>query len=222
VIVITVISFFKIIYFWKDKKQLMSENEKDLLSKSKKGDIEAFEKLIEGCQKKVFNIALRIIGNYDDACELSQEVFIRIFKSIKNFKEESSFSTWVYKITTNVCFDELRKQKNKNVISLDEKIIFKEGEAEYQLKDTALTPDAILEKKELEEVVAKAIATLSKEHRSVIVLRDIQGFCYEEIAQILKCPEGTVKSRINRARHELKELLKNKKELFDAKYVKEL
>ena len=91
----------------------MCENEREILEKAKGGDIESFEQLVEQYQKRVFNIALRMIGNYDDAAELAQEVFIRVYKSIKNFKGESLFSTWVYRITTNVCLDELRKRRNR-------------------------------------------------------------------------------------------------------------
>ncbi len=198
----------------------INQDEKELLEKSKNGDIEAFEKLIERYQKKVFNMAFRIIGNHDDASELAQEVFIRIFKSIKTFKEESSFSTWVYRITTNICLDELRKRKNRKIVYLDDDIKSEDGEMKRQLEDTRPTPEAAAEKNEVKRVVESAIQALSDEHRTVIVMRDLQGFSYEEIASIIKCPEGTVKSRINRARQALRDILKNKRELFKDTYVK--
>jgi len=93
----------------------MSDNEKILVEKAKSGDIDAFEELIEGHQKKVFNIALRMIGDYDEASELAQEAFLRAFKSIKSFKGDSLFSTWIYKVTTNVCLDEIRRKKKKSL-----------------------------------------------------------------------------------------------------------
>ena len=198
----------------------MIENEGQLIAKAKTGDIEAFEQLIEGYQKKVFNIALKTIGNYDDASELAQEALIRVFKSIKTFKEESSFSTWIYRITTNVCLDELRKRKNRKVISIDENINHEDNEIKVQIEDDKPTPDIAAEKNELKRVVNSAIQCLSDEHRTMIVLRDIEGFSYEEIARFAKCPEGTVKSRINRARQALKGLLKKKKELNFEEYVK--
>ncbi|HOJ11975.1 MAG TPA: sigma-70 family RNA polymerase sigma factor [Clostridiales bacterium] len=199
----------------------MENNEKVLIEKSQNGDIEAFEKLIEAYQRKVFNIALGMFGNYEDASDMAQEVFIRIFKSIKSFKGQSLFSTWLYRITTNVCLDELRKRKNKNVISIDEEIHLDDGEGVVrQIIDESPSPDVIAEKKELKKVVNDAILELSAEHKEVIILRDIQGFSYDEIAEIIKCPQGTVKSRINRARNILKEILKNKKELWDKEYVK--
>lgn len=198
----------------------MSDREKLLLEKAKAGEIAAFEELIEGCQKKIFNIALRIVGNYDDANDLAQEVLIRIYKSIGNFKEQSSFSTWIYRITTNVCLDDIRKKKNRKVISLDEEIRVEDGEMQRQIVSSDPLPEETAERGELRELVNGAIRSLSEEHRVVIVLRDLQGFSYEEIARILKCPEGTVKSRINRARLALKNVLQSKRELLCEDYVK--
>ncbi len=198
----------------------MSDNERLLLEKAKSGDVAAFESLIQGCQKKVFNIALRMLENKDDAFEVSQEVFIKIFRSLSNFKGNSSFSTWVYKITVNICLDEIRKRKNARVLSLDETVKYKDSEVQLQIQDDGPTPDIEAEKNEIKRVVNNAIKDLNEEHRMVIILRDIQGFSYEEISQMTSCPEGTVKSRLNRARQSLKEILKSKKELFDNAYVK--
>lgn len=198
----------------------MSEGERNLLEKAKNGDVLAFEKLITEYQKKVFNIAFRMVGNYDDASELTQEVFIRVFKSLKNFKEQSLFSTWIYKITTNVCLDEIRKRKKRKAVYLDEEIKLDENEVKRQIEDDKPTPEMIAEKNEISKAVNDAIESLSEEHRTVIVLRDLQGFSYEEIAKITSCPEGTVKSRINRARQALKEILKSKTELLDCEFVK--
>ena len=196
------------------------ENEQNLLKKAKNGDIEAFEKLIEGYQKKVFNIAFRMLGNYEDASELAQEVFIKIFKGIKSFKEESTFSTWVHKITTNTCLDEIRKNKNIINISIDEELKQENSNIHMQIVDNSPTPELVFEQKEIRNTVLKAIEKLSGEHRAAIILRELQGFNYEEISIILKCPIGTVKSRINRAKQELKEILKDKKELISKEFVK--
>ncbi len=199
---------------------LMKTKENVLIEISKKGDISAFEELIETYQNKVFNIAYSMLNNYEDANDVAQEVFIRVYKSIKNFKGESSFSTWLYRITTNVCLDELRKRKNKNVVSIDEDIPFDDGEVTRQIVDDGPTPDIIAEKKEVREIVNEAIGQLSEEHKTVIILRELQGLSYEEISKIINCPRGTVKSRINRARSALKNILKSKKELFNKDYVK--
>lgn len=200
----------------------MSENEKYLLGLSQKGDIEAFEMLMEKYQKKVFNIALKLLGNHDDANEVTQEVFIRIFKSMGSFKGESQISTWIYRIATNACLDELRKRKNKWIMSLDEEYHKENGDYIIQVEDDKPTPDVLLEQKTLKSAVNNAIAKLSEKYKLIIVLRDIQGFSYEEISDIVKTPVGTVKSRINRARLQLKEILLKEKELFSDNFVKDI
>lgn len=198
----------------------MSSNEQLLLERSKAGDIAAFEKLIEVYQKKIFNLAYRMVGNHDDAADLAQEALIRIFKSIANFKEQSSFSTWVYRITTNVCLDEIRKKKNRRVLSLDEEIHVEDGEMQRQIMSDDPLPDEVVEREELRSIVNGAIGSLPEEQRLVISLRDIQGLSYDEIAEVLDCPTGTVKSRINRARQALKNVLMTKRELLNEEYVK--
>lgn len=198
----------------------MSNNEQLLLERSKAGDIAAFEKLIEVYQKKIFNLAYRMVGNHDDAADLAQEALIRIFKSIANFKEQSSFSTWVYRITTNVCLDEIRKKKNRRVLSLDEEIHVEDGEMQRQIMSDDPLPDEVVEREELRSIVNGAIGSLPEEQRLVISLRDIQGLSYDEIAEVLDCPTGTVKSRINRARQALKNVLMTKRELLNEEYVK--
>jgi len=198
----------------------MSDVEKTLLGRAKAGDVNAFEQLLEGYQRRIFNIAFHMVNNYEDAGDLVQEVLIRIYKSIGGFKEQASFSTWVYRITTNVCLDDIRKKKRRKVISLDEEIKFDDGELVRQIKSDDPSPEDQAEKNEFKKSVNRAINRLSEEHRLVIVLRDIQGFSYEEIAKVLKCPEGTVKSRINRARQNLKNVLKNDSELLFEEYVK--
>ena len=201
-------------------EQRMDNSEQLLLERSKAGDVAAFETLIEAYQKKIFNLAYRIVGNYDDAGDLAQEALIRIFSSIAGFKEQSSFSTWVYRITTNVCLDDIRKKKNRKVISLDEEIHVEDGEMKRQIMSDDPLPDEGAEKEEMRHLVNDAINTLPEEQRLVISLRDIQGLTYDEIAEVLDCPSGTVKSRINRARQALKNVLLKKRELFNEEYVK--
>jgi RNA polymerase sigma-70 factor (ECF subfamily) len=186
----------------------MSGNEKKLVEKAKSGDIGAFEKLIEGHQKKVFNIALRMIGNYDEASELAQEAFLRAFKSIKSFKGDSLFSTWIYKITTNVCLDEIRRKKKKKLISLDEDIEHDGSEFKRQIKDDSPGPESVAENNELKRMVKESINLLPGDYKVVLVLRDIN------------CPTGTVKSRINRARQALKKILQKNGELIIEEFVK--
>lgn len=199
----------------------MEHGERILLERAKSGDIIAFEELIGSYQKRVFNLALRIIGNYDDAADLAQEAFVRIYKAISSFKEQSSFSTWVYRITTNVCLDEIRKRKNRKVVYIDEDIQTDDGEMKRQVISSDPGPDEAAERSEIRRIVNDAINRLPEEQRVVITLRDLQGMSYEEIARILELPAGTVKSRINRARLALKNMLSSeKRELLFEGYVK--
>ena len=198
----------------------MGQNEQYLLKKAKAGDVAAFEELVENYQKKLFNLAYRIVGNPEDAADMVQEALIRIFRSIAKFKEQSSFSTWIYRITTNVCLDELRKRKNKKEFSLDQEIHGEDGDMKRQIKSDDILPDNAAEREELREIESSAINSLPEEQRGVISLRDIQGLTYTEISQVLDCPEGTVKSRINRARNALKNVLSQKRELFFEEYVR--
>ncbi len=168
----------------------------------------------------MFNLAFRIIGNYDDAADLAQETFVRIFKAISKFKEESSFSTWIYRITTNVCLDEIRKRKNKKILSLDEDIHMDDGDMKRQVESDEIGPEQNAEREEVRKIVNDAINMLPEDQRVVITLRDIDGMSYEEISETLKCPGGTVKSRINRARVALKNILSSKRELLFDDYVK--
>lgn len=187
---------------------LMDELEKYLINRAKDGDIDSFEKLISNHQKRVYNIALKVLGNKEDAYEMVQEAFIKVFRSIKSFKEQSTFSTWIYRITINVCLDYIRKQKKNTIISYDNSIKIDENEVYFQVKDDSQRPDVLYERREMQREINEAIKKLPQDQRIVIVLKDIHGFSYSEIASIVQCPEGTVKSRLNRGRVALKEILK--------------
>ena len=190
-------------------------DEKLLIEKSINGDVEAFEVLISSCEKKVYNIALKMLGNEADAYDASQDTFIKVYKNLENFKGNSSFSTWVYRITSNVCLDMIRKNKNnKNVISIDKEIEFDDSDASFEIEDKSADTEEQLLRKERSEALHKAMDRLSPEQKHILVLREFQNLSYDEIAEVLNIGTGTVKSKISRARAALKnELLKNK-ELF--------
>ncbi|TCQ08180.1 RNA polymerase RpoE-like sigma-24 subunit [Serpentinicella alkaliphila] len=175
-----------------------------LIQKSQAGDIKSFEMLIETYQKKAFNIAYRMLGNLEDANDVTQEAFVKVYKSLGKFKGDSKFSTWLYSIVTNASIDYMRKNRKTDVVYLDKK---EEDKMKIEVPDNINTPEHLFEKKEIKRVIHDSINKLSKEHRTVIILRDIQGFSYDEIANILNCSEGTVKSRISRARGQLKNIL---------------
>lgn len=191
--------------------------DEDLVNRSKNGDIDAFEELVTRYERKVFTIAYRLMGNYDDASDLTQEAFLRAFQAIKNFRGEASFLTWMCRIATNVCRDELRKRYRVQIESLDETITLYDGEIAKQIPASDPGPADLYERKELQDSIQKMINTLSPDFRLALVLRDIQGLSYEEIAQQLDCSLGTVKSRINRARNHLKEMILAEREQIPEK-----
>lgn len=184
-----------------------SLDENLLIQKSVEGDIQSFEILVTTYQKKAFNIAYRMLGNLEDANDVTQEALVKVYKSLPKFKGDSKFSTWLYSIVTNASIDYIRKNRKSNVVYLDKK---EENQMKREIPDNENTPENLLEKNEIKRVIHDSINKLNKEHRTVIILRDIQGFTYEEIANMLNCSEGTVKSRISRARGNLKNILSQK------------
>ena len=182
-------------------------DENKLVNKAVKGDNSAFEALMEKHMGIIYNIALRMTANQDDAEDMTQEIMIKIFRSLGSFKGNSKFSTWIYRVAVNTCLDELKKKKNKKHLSLDAEISGDDGENQIEIKDDSPSPEKLAEQNELRDMVAAAVKLLSDEHRAVIVLRDIRGMSYSEIAGILGCSDGTVKSRISRARAQLKMIL---------------
>ncbi|TCO80012.1 RNA polymerase sigma factor [Marinisporobacter balticus] len=198
----------------------MERLEKSLIEKSQQGDIESFEFLIKEHQKLAFNIAYRILGNIEDAKDATQDAFIKTYKSLYKFKGESNFSTWLYKIVTNTCLDLLRKRKVQNTYSYDGQVETQDGKIVRELHDEKHSPEIIVQRRECKKNIQDAIRCLSENHKTVIVLRDIQGFSYEDISKMLGCSEGTIKSRISRARQALKEVIEKNRELYDETYVK--
>ena len=198
----------------------MDVTEKKLIELSVGGDIEAFETLIQSHQKKGYNIALRMTKNPDDAQELSQDAFVRAFTSIGKFRGDSSFSTWMYRITINVCTDFLRKRNKTVSLSIEQGAAVGEDERPLQIQEDGPGPEELSEKKQLKDLVRDAMDSLSEEHREVLVLRDLMDMPYRDIANTLNVNEGTIKSRINRARENLKKIIIQRQELFQDYVVK--
>ncbi|MGI5838946.1 MAG: sigma-70 family RNA polymerase sigma factor [bacterium] len=192
----------------------MAESEDKLVSRLKAGNMEAYEEVVCLYEKKIFNLAYRMVGNYEDANDLTQEVFVRLYHSIHSFRGDAQFSTWLYRIANNVCVDELRRRYRRKIEYLDEPIDTKDGSVRREIADWTSNPENILETHEIQACVQEGINALTEEQRTAVILRDIQGFSYEEIAKILSCSLGTVKSRINRGRQSLKERLAGRRELF--------
>lgn len=191
---------------------MILSHDDDLIKLSLTGDTRAFEELVVRYQNKVYTLAYRYMGNEDDANDMAQEALVKAFRSLKAFKGDSSFGTWLYRITTNVCLDELRKRKRTvHMISLDEPVATMDGdEYDKEFADQSPTADIIYEQKELEAYLQANINLLKPEHKTVIVLRDVMDFTYEEIADILQTSIGTVKSRLSRGREILRKKLSDR------------
>ncbi len=181
----------------------------ELLYRIKKGDQKAFEELVKKHKINVFNIVYSIIGDTQELNDIMQEVFIKVYEKINAFKENSSFSTWLYRITVNKCIDELRKKKNRflsyeSELSEDEKLKLKNAisDSEENIIDN-------LRKKELQEIVRKTINTLPEKYCVAITLKEIDNLSYKEISEIMKISENRVKVLLFRARQKLKEKLKD-------------
>lgn len=187
---------------------MIPQEERLLIKKAKEGDEGSFETLILSCKGKAYNIALRYVKNENDAMDVLQDSFIKIFRHLPKFNEDSKFETWVYRIVVNTCNDFLRKNKYKyNEIS--SAVNEDEEEMEFNIPDNAPTPDEALLNKEHSSYILECLEKMPADHKEVIILRDIKGFAYEEISEILECSIGTVKSRISRARSRLKDIYLN-------------
>lgn len=171
-----------------------------LVRRAQKGDADAFEALVRNHERKIYNLCLRMMGNPDDAMDAAQESLLKAWRNLSSFKGMSAFSTWLYRVTVNICNDQLRKRKPP-VLSVE--IMQETG------RDVA-DPAAgdFTERSVTANMVLKGLEQMSPDHRTVLVLRDVQGFSYEEMAEILDCPTGTVRSRLSRARKSLADLLR--------------
>jgi RNA polymerase sigma-70 factor (ECF subfamily) len=187
------------------------EVENEYIEKAQHGDHAAFEELVRLYERRVYTWAFRVIGNEHDAMDISQEVFLRLFRTISSFRGNSAFSTWLFRLTRNICLDQLNKVKRRSSreISINAQET-EEGERVMEIPDDSHRPDAELDKAVLKEQIHEALATLSVEHRMVLTLRELNGLTYAEIATELKLEIGTVKSQIARAREQLKRKLIDK------------
>jgi RNA polymerase sigma-70 factor (ECF subfamily) len=190
-----------------DKKPPAVDDDLKYVAACRKGDAEAFSVLVARHSQKTLNIAYRMLGDYDEACDVTQEAFLAAFRSIGKFKGEAKFSTWLHRIVMNFAKNRIKtrqSQWSREGASLDGA-----GECAVCLAASSESnPAEKLERRELEAQIQKCIDALEGEFREVLVLRDIQGFAYEEIREVLQIPDGTVKSRLSRARLSMKDCLK--------------
>lgn len=181
--------------------------EQELVSRAKQGDQDAFSQLVEANQNKIYTLALRMTGSPEDGADLAQEAFLRAWRGLPSFQGESNFSTWLYRLTSNLCIDFLRREKRRRAITAAVPLDGEEDSPPAQVPDHRFTPESELERKELRAAVDRGLSKLSDDHRQVLVLRELEGLSYTEIADRLELEEGTVKSRIARARMALRNIL---------------
>lgn len=185
-----------------------------LIRQATKGDAYAFEQLMRRHESRMYAVAVRMCGNREDAQDCVQDAMLRVYRALDRFKGQSSFSTWVYRITMNTCLDELRRRKVRASTSLDTLL-----ESGWSPSDETDTPERHALRSEQRTALAKAIAELPEDMRSAIVLRELQGLSYEEISEVLTVNVGTIKSRISRGREKLRQLITGQPELFGREEV---
>lgn len=199
----------------KEKGEYAIERDEDLeaVDRCRKGDDGAFEELVMRHQKRMLNISYRITGSYEDACEVAQDAFVSAYRNLRGFKGQSRFSTWLYAIAVNLSKNRMHKIKTRVMrepCSTDDPVSTVNGEMRRDPASSDPSPLEALERKERDVKIQECIGSLDQEFRSVIVLRDVQGFSYGEISAMLGTAEGTVKSRLFRARESVKDCLKKR------------
>jgi RNA polymerase sigma-70 factor (ECF subfamily) len=190
----------------------MTEEERTLLRRLRDRDERAFRELLETHRDRVYNITFRMLGNRSEAEDVAQEVFITVFKTIDTFREESKFSTWLYRVTVNHCKNRIKylaRRHDRDRDELDEGVHSPNGVTVNTSFSAPRTPqpDRALEGVQMETILQNAIKTLDDDHRIVVVLRDVEDLSIEEICEITGLPDGTVKSRLHRARLALRKKL---------------
>jgi RNA polymerase sigma-70 factor (ECF subfamily) len=191
-----------------DTREGLKDNSDELVKEILAGDDKAFDQLVRLHQGFVFNLCYRLMGDYDDADDCAQEVFIKVARSLKGFKFKSSFKTWLYRVTANTCkskLNSLEYRLRRRRTRLD--MTGEENQKQPEIIDQQQSPEDDLKRKEINRLIQVAVNQLPPEQKLIVVLRDMEGRTYEEIMEIMGCKMGTVKSKLSRARHQLRTLL---------------
>lgn len=178
--------------------------ESEIVRRAQSGDRDAFRELVERYQRRVYSICYGMLKNNEDSLDVSQEVFVKVYRYIENFNHQSSFYTWLYRITVNMCIDHIRKNKKIRNVEYDDRLSHHgddvEGGEHIMPSTLGLNPDKVYGRKELREKMLAALDTLSEKHRTILLLREVEGLSYEEMAEVLQISKGTVMSRLFHAR----------------------
>ncbi|UCG78729.1 MAG: sigma-70 family RNA polymerase sigma factor [Nitrospirota bacterium] len=193
------------------KEEKEKQNDEDLraVKQCLEGDIEAFESIVSRYQKPMLNVAFRMLDSYDDACDVLQEAFIAAYKGLRKYRSEARFSTWLHAIVMNRARNRLKQKGSRGgrELRIDAPITKEDGSIYIDVASKDRSALEILESDDIRERVHKCIAGLEEDFRAVIILRDLQGLSYDEIAETLGIPSGTVRSRLFRAREGVKDCL---------------
>jgi len=192
----------------KKKDRDSRPSDEDLIERFQKGDLYAFDLIVKRYKDQLLNFVYRFVGNQEEAEDIVQETFLRVYRKRKAYKRIAKFSTWIYTIAGNLSRTELRRRKRRKLFSVTDMGF---EDRDYEISDEGYNPESQVEGRLQEEIIQKEINNLSPKFREVIVLRDIQELSYEEISKIIKVPIGTVKSRVNRGRLKLQNRLKDLK-----------
>lgn len=187
-----------------------------MVARARAGERRALETLVQRHYRSVFNLAFRLCGNYDDAQDIVHEAFIRVHNALPNFRGEANFTTWLYRIVKNVFLDERKKQRIRSHSSLEEMVELEDNTVARQIEDPRPGPEWEVERSDRSEIIQRAVMSLPEAQRIMIGLYHFQHRSYEEIAEIMGLPIGTVKSRLNRARLALKNKLNSSRELLES------
>lgn len=181
----------------------MERDDLELVEAAQDGDREAFRELVEKYQRKVYSICYGMLKNPEDSLDVSQEVFVKVYRYLGKFNKNSSFYTWLYRITVNMCIDHIRKNKRVQSVEYDDRISRDGdvvGDEHIMPSKLGLNPDKVYGRQELREKMREALETLSEKHRTILILREVEQLSYEEIADVLNISKGTVMSRLFHAR----------------------
>ena len=192
-------------------------DENALIQSAQHGDIDAFNRLVLAYQHQVYTLAFRIMGEEAAAADAAQEAFISAYQHLKSFRG-GSFKSWLLRIVTNACYDDLRRRKRRPTTSLDDLISDDDGETGFDVPAPGDGPETLVQRREMADLLQRGITTLPADQRIVLVLSDVQGMSYDEIADVTRSNLGTVKSRLNRARAKLRDYLQAHGELLPESY----
>lgn len=186
-----------------DENIVTEPSDNELIAQFRSGNESAYNELVRRHHGRIYGLVYNMTGNREDAQDMTQEVFLRAYKALNRFQGKSAFSTWIYRIAVNRTINFLKKRKNRYALSLDDADMGLERDPAFLEASEQIGPDGKLKLSEFQEKLNKALLTLSEKHRTVVVMHDIQGVSHDEIAQVMKCSSGTVRSRLFYARRQL-------------------